>query len=90
MVRRPSTDESSSSSTSVTADSMTAGLAPRRVTETDTIGGSTSGNSRTDSWRYPMMPNSTRPALNMAARTGRRIERSERIIELLLKYPASI
>jgi hypothetical protein len=53
IVRRPSRDESSSSSTSVTADSITRGLAPLRVVWTETIGGSTSGNSRTDNSRYP-------------------------------------
>ena len=50
-VRRPGTVLSSSSSTSVTDDSMTRGLAPRRVVWTDTMGGSTSGNSRTESSR---------------------------------------
>ena len=53
MVRRPSSEASCSSSTSVTADSMTAGLAPRSVTDTETIGGSTSGNSRTESSLVP-------------------------------------
>ena len=48
-VRKPSTLDSSSSSTSVTADSMTCGLAPGSSTDTDTIGGSASGNSRTGS-----------------------------------------
>jgi hypothetical protein len=47
IARIPSTLESSSSSTSVTADSMTCGLAPGRTTVTETIGGSASGNSRT-------------------------------------------
>jgi hypothetical protein len=35
---------------SVTADSITRGLAPRRKVETEITGGSTSGNSRTDSF----------------------------------------
>ncbi len=48
-VRSPSTVESSSSSRSVTVDSTTRGFAPGRKVETETIGGSMSGNSRTDS-----------------------------------------
>ena len=47
MVRSPSRLDSSSSSTSVTADSITCGLAPGSSTVTETIGGSASGNSRT-------------------------------------------
>ena len=46
-VRSPSTVLSSSSRMSVTADSMTRGLAPGRKTDTEMIGGSMSGYSRT-------------------------------------------
>jgi hypothetical protein len=49
IVRSPSRLDSSSSSTSVTADSTTCGLAPGSNTVTETIGGSASGNSRTGS-----------------------------------------
>ena len=48
-VRKPSTVLSSSSRMSVTADSTTWGLAPGSSVLTETIGGSTSGNSRTAS-----------------------------------------
>ena len=48
-VRNPSTVLSSSSKMSVTADSTTCGLAPGSSVLTETIGGSTSGNSRTAS-----------------------------------------
>ena len=68
---------SSSSSTSVTAVSTTCALAPGRVVETEMIGGSMSGSSRTDSRVYPMTPNSTRAAENMLASTGRRMDVSE-------------
>ena len=76
-VRSPSTVLSSSSRMSVTADSTTWGLAPGSAVLTETIGGSTSGNSRTASWVYPMTPNSTSARLSMLASTGRRMERSE-------------
>jgi hypothetical protein len=46
-VRSPSTVLNSSSRISVTADSMTRGLAPGRKVETEMIGGSMSGYSRT-------------------------------------------
>src|SRR5918999_1238915 len=47
IVRKPSTLDSSSSSTSVTDDSTTCGLAPGNNVVTETTGGSASGNSRT-------------------------------------------
>ena len=50
-VRMPGTVLSSSSRMSVMADSTTWGLAPGRKVLTEMIGGSTSGNSRTESWR---------------------------------------
>src|ERR1051325_5124217 len=62
---------------SVTADSTTCGLAPGSAVLTETMGGSTSGNSRTASWVYPMAPKSTSARLSMLASTGRRIERTE-------------
>ncbi len=46
-VRRPGIVLSSSSRMSVTVDSITRGLAPRNTVVTETIGASTSGNSRT-------------------------------------------
>ena len=67
----------SSSSMSVTADSMTRGLAPRRTVVTDTMGGSTSGNSRTESRKYPITPKRIRAALIMVVSTGLRMEVSE-------------
>src|SRR5262245_60626617 len=81
-VRSPSTVLSSSSRMSVTADSTTWGLAPGRTVLTETIGGSTSGNSRTDNWKYPSTPKSTRARLSMLASTGRRMDRSESFIGL--------
>ena len=79
-VRRPSSVASSSSRISVTADSTTRGLAPGRMVDTETIGGSISGNSRTESRLYEMTPKSTRARLIMVASTGRRMEVSERIM----------
>src|SRR3989475_1015973 len=76
-VRSPWIVDSSSSSTSVTAVSTTCALAPGRVVETEMIGGSMSGSSRTDSRVYPMTPNSTRAALIMMASTGRPMATSE-------------
>src|SRR2546429_4027938 len=76
-VRSPWIVDSSSSSTSVTAVSTTCALAPGRVVETEMIGGSMSGSSRTDSRVYPMTPNSTRAALIMLASTGRPMATSE-------------
>src|SRR5438445_26601 len=76
-VRSPWIVDSSSSSTSVTAVSTTCALAPGRVVETEMIGGSMSGSSRTDSRVYPMTPNSTRAALIILASTGRPMATSE-------------
>src|SRR2546422_7055264 len=71
-VRSPWIVDSSSSRTSVTAVSTTCALAPGRVVETEMIGGSMSGSSRTHSRGYPMTPNSTRAAGIMLASTGGR------------------
>ena len=79
-VRSPSTLVSSSSSTSVTADSITCGLAPGRITVTVTTGASASGNSRTASRVYPMMPTSTMPRLTIEESTGRRMKSSAKCI----------
>ena len=80
-VRSPSTVLSSSSRMSVTADSTTCGLAPGSTVLTETIGGSTSGNSRTASRVYPMTPNRTSARLTMLASTGRRMDRSESFMD---------
>ncbi len=85
-VRSPGTVLSSSSRMSVTADSITRGLAPRRNVDTEIMGGSTSGNSRTDSLVYPIAPNSTIAALTMLVITGRAIEMSE----IFIREDASI
>src|SRR5439155_15632945 len=79
-VRSPWIVDSSSSSTSVTAVSTTCALAPGSVVDTEMIGGSMSGSSRTARRVYPMTPKSTRAAENMLARTGRRMDVSERFI----------
>jgi hypothetical protein len=50
-VRSPGTVDSSSSRMSVTAVSITRGLAPARKVDTEMTGGSTSGYSRTDNFR---------------------------------------
>ena len=57
-----------------------ASKAPGRVVDTEMIGGSMSGSSRTDSRVYPMTPKSTRAAENMLASTGRRMDVSESFI----------
>src|SRR4029079_11757709 len=80
IARNPSTLDSSSSRTSVTADSTTCGLAPGRRTVTDTIGGSASGNSRTGNRVYEITPTSTSPRLIMLDRTGRRMNLSANCI----------
>ena len=82
-MRSPSTVLSSSSRMSVTADSTTWGLAPGNTVVTETIGASTSGNSRTASWVYPMTPKSTSARLSMLASTGLRIDISEIFIRYL-------
>jgi len=79
-VRSPWIVDSSSSSTSVTAVSTTCACAPGSTVETEMIGGSMSGSSRTESRVYPMTPNSTRAAEIMLARTGRRMDVSESFI----------
>ncbi len=79
-VRRPWIVDSSSSSTSVTAVSTTWAFAPGSVVETEMIGGSMSGSSRTDSRVYPMTPNNTSAAEIMLASTGRRMDVSESFI----------
>ncbi len=78
-VRTPGIVLSSSSRMSVTVVSMTLALAPRRNTDTDTTGGSTSGSSRTERRVKLMAPNRTSAADTMAVSTGRRIEVSESI-----------
>ncbi len=79
---------SSSSRMSVTADSTTWGLAPGSTVVTETIGASTSGNSRTASWVYPMTPKSTSARLSMLASTGLRIDISEIFIAVTLRLMA--
>src|SRR5512146_3487333 len=76
-VRRPWPVLSSSSRISVTADSTTGALAPGNPVDTDTMGGSTSGYSRTARREYPITPKRTSAALTMLANTGRRMEMSE-------------
>src|SRR2546430_11991300 len=86
-VRSPWMVDSSSSSTSVTAVSTTCALAPGRVVETEMIGGSMSGSSRTDSRVYPMTPNSTRAALIMRSEehTSELQSQSNLVCRLLLE-----
>ncbi len=79
-VRSPWIVESSSSRTSVTAVSTTCACAPGSVVDTEIIGGSMSGSSRTDSRVYPMMPNNTNAAEIILASTGRRMDVSESFI----------
>ena len=76
MVRNPSTEASSSSSTSVTADSITCGLAPGRMVLTETIGGSTSGYGEPTTVAQTLEQH-RRAALIMLAKTGRWMEMSE-------------
>ena len=85
-VRNPGIVLNSSSRMSVTADSITRGLAPRSTVDTDTTGESMSGNSRTESWKYPMPPNSTSATLTMLVSTGRRIAVSESLTEFVPLY----
>ena len=79
-VRSPWIVDSSSSRTSVTAVSTTCALAPGSVVETEMMGGSMSGSSRTDSRVYPMTPKSTSAAEIMLASTGRWMDVSESFI----------
>ena len=67
---------------SVTADSITRGLAPRRKVETETTGESTSGYSRTGSRRNPIVPKRTNAALTMLVSTGRRMAVSDSFKEV--------
>src|SRR2546427_1398165 len=61
-VRNPWMVDSSSSRMSVTAVSTTCAFAPGSSVETEMIGGSMSGSSRTDRRAYPITPNRTSAA----------------------------
>src|SRR5437879_9734988 len=87
-VRMPWIVESSSSSTSVTAVSTPCAFAPGSTVETEMIGGSMSGSSRTESRVYPINPKSTSAADNMLASTGRRMAVSESF--MVENFPGSV
>ena len=72
----PAIANSSSSSRSVTSDSIVAGEAPSRVVSTVTMGMSTWGNRLILTRGIDMAPSNTNAPTNMTVMTGRRIERS--------------
>src|SRR5688572_136021 len=80
----PSTPFSSSSRISVISVSTTSGLAPGNTVETDTIGKSTFGSSRTGSRIHPVMPSTTSASESTLAKTGRSIEMRGRSTSVLL------
>ena len=78
IVSTPSMPASASSSTCVMRVSTTAADAPGYSTETETIGGSIAGSSRSVRRVNAIRPSTTSSRLITVAKTGRRIERSDR------------
>src|SRR4029434_10675286 len=60
-----------------TSRSTVSGEAPGYGTDTDTMGGETSGNSSVFSWMSAKMPNTTSASMLTTVMIGRRIEKSE-------------
>ncbi len=65
-----------------TADAMVSGLAPGRLAVTSSVGKSTFGRSLTGSERYATRPNSAMAAISRLVAMGRRMNVSEKFIDV--------
>ncbi len=80
MFRTPCTSMIACSSESTALVWMTSGEAPGQATSTVMIGGVVSGKRLTPRWEKPMHPKMMQAAKIIHAKTGRRIERSARVM----------